>query len=144
MNFSGDADRPKFTMSFAPGFTMDNGSLFSVTGWVKNDDIDQFGRIGTQGWATVLEDTSILGDVEVLGFMKAPVYDVTHGCKPLPKRSQQRSFSGSSTDQLSCSCECTSVPEPSFALALSLLGFSVFGIDSVVKRKHRNALISQK
>lgn len=143
MNFTGDADNPRFTMSYAPGFTMDNGSLFSVTGWVKNDDRDEFGRIGTDSVATVLEDTTILGNVGVLGTMTAPVYDVTHGCTSSPKRSRQKSVL-SSNKNFRCPCECTVVPEPSSALALSLLGLSVFGLDSVRKHKHNNALISQK
>ena len=74
-------------MSFAPGFTMDHGSLFSVSGWVENDNIDVFGRIQSLGNATVIEDVSVLGGPEVVGFMRAPVYDVTHGDpgKPVPE-----------------------------------------------------------
>ncbi|CAD5988540.1 hypothetical protein PCC9214_05405 (plasmid) [Planktothrix tepida] len=130
MNFSGDVDNPKFTMSYAPGFKMTNGSLFSVNGWVKNDQIDEFGRIRTLGVATVIEDLTLPGGPEVVTFMQAPVYDVTH-CSP-QQSGNQRNLSSAQADVCSV-CQPCHIPEPSFVLGLVAVG--ALGASPALRRK---------
>lgn len=78
MNFTGDVDNPKFSFVYADAFSMNKATL-AISGWVQNEDIDVFGRVLSDGWATILEDVTILGNVGVRGYLLAPVYDVTHG-----------------------------------------------------------------
>jgi hypothetical protein len=86
MTWTGDADNPKFTFSYAPGFTLDDNSVLQVNGFVKTKrPDDEFGRVIANGYATVLEDVALWENQKTIGFLKPSVYDVVHEVPgPLP------------------------------------------------------------
>jgi len=77
MLWTGDTDNPEFSFTYVSPFTFDNNSSLQVRGFimVRNSE-DEFGRVYTNGWASVLEDVG--ENQKLIGFLQSSVYDVVH------------------------------------------------------------------
>ncbi|MBW4709771.1 hypothetical protein KX928_18440 [Roseobacter sp. YSTF-M11] len=84
MSFAGDPNNPVFQFIYPDGFSMAKGTL-QIQGFVRNVTSPEWGRVKTNAFATVVEDTSIFTSGPEFQYLLRPgVYDVTHHVVPLP------------------------------------------------------------